>query len=70
MKLSIMYPDDRVEEIFVRRVFTFVASNVGPCLYYETSAHMPGQGKSIRLSEIKCWEANIAVRDGSVPLSK
>lgn len=68
MKLSIMYPDDRVEEIYVRRVFTFDATNVGPCLYYETSAHMRGQGKSIRLSEIKCWEANVVVRGVSMPL--
>lgn len=68
MKLSIMYPNDQVEEIYVRRVFTFDATNAGPCLYYETSANIRGQGKSIRLSEIKCWEVNAVVRGSSMPL--
>lgn len=68
MKLSIMYPNDQVEEIYVRRVFTFDATNAGPCLYYETSANIRGQGKSIRLSEIKCWEVNAVVRGCSMPL--
>lgn len=68
MKLSIMYPDDQVEEIYVRRVFTFDATNAGPCLYYETSANIRGQGKSIRLSEIKCWEVNAVVRGSPMPL--
>lgn len=68
MKLSIMYPNDRVEEIYVRRVFTFDATNAGPCLYYETSANIRGQGKSIRLSEIKCWEVNAVVRGSPMPL--
>lgn len=68
MKLSIMYPNDQVEEIYVRRVFTFDATNAGPCLYYETSANIRGQGKSIRLSEIKCWEVNAVVRGSSIPL--
>lgn len=68
MKLSIMYPNDQVEEIYVRRVFTFDATNAGPCLYYETSANIRGQGKSIRLSEIKCWEVNAVVRGSPMPL--
>ena len=68
MKLSIMYPDDRVEEIYVRRVFTFDATNADPCLYYETSANIRGQGKSIRLAEIKCWELNAVIRGSSMPL--
>ncbi len=61
MKLTIMFQDDRVEEVFVRRVLTFVASNVGPCLYYETSTHMRGNGKVICLSAIKCWEVNTSL---------
>lgn len=68
MKLSIMYLNDQVEEIYVRRVFTFDATNAGPCLYYETSANIRGQGKSIRLSEIKCWEVNAVVRGSPMPL--
>ena len=68
MKLSIMYPDDRVEEIYVRRVFTFDATNAGSCLYYETSANIRGQGKTIRLAEIKYWEVNAVVRGSSTPL--
>ena len=68
MKLSMIFPDDRVEEIYVRRVFTFDATNAGPCLNYETSANIRGQGKTIRFAEIKCWEVNAVIRGSSMPL--
>ena len=58
MNLSILYQDEREENVRVRRVFTFEATNAGPCLYYETYNHLVGQGKSIPLAEIKCWEVN------------
>lgn len=68
MRLSITYPDDRVEEIYVLRVFTFNSINAGPCLYYETSSDIHGKGKTIHLSDIKCWEVNAVIRGSSMPL--
>lgn len=66
MELSIMYLDDRVEEIYVLRVFTFNSTNTGPCLYFEISADFHGKGKSVHLSDIKCWEVNAVTVGGSI----
>lgn len=68
MKLTIMYQDNHVEEIGVRRVFTIDTTNAGQCLYYETHSHQRGKGKTIPMSEVKCWEVNAAIQGGSLKL--
>ena len=68
MKLKIMYQDKHVEEIGVCRVFTREVLGKGQYLYFETHSDIPGKGKSIPMSEIKCWEVNAIVSGGNLKL--
>lgn len=68
MKLSIMYQDKRREEIGVRRVFIQEIPSKGQCLYFETASDQRGKGKSIPMSEIKCWEVNAVIPGGNLKL--
>ena len=57
-KLTILYQDNSTEEIAVKRVSNI--STKVQALYYEVPGNMPGQGKVIPLSDIKCWELETA----------
>lgn len=65
MMLKIMFSDGIVNEFAITRLFTIKVSNEEQHLYFETPSDIYGKGRSVPLSEIKCWEANAIVCGGS-----
>lgn len=56
MRLVILFLDDSVEDIPVRRVSNVSSSLLVPILYYECTEHLVGKGVSVPMCKIKCWE--------------
>lgn len=68
MNLTILYNDNRIEKIPVKRVSNISTNNPIPLLYYERPGDMRGKGKCVRMSEVKCWEVEVIPVGGNLKL--
>ena len=62
MELTVMYQDKSVKKIPCKRVFITMG---GSHLYYEQHADVHGKGTCIPMSDIRSWEVNAIIIDGS-----
>ena len=59
MKLVLLYLDNKLEEIEVKRVFQDRHHGMGSKLYYETFYDEVGKGKFVNTDELITWEINL-----------